>query len=213
MSDDPAWIADVFGDGASTDPDRFPRSRGPFVTWVRSPLGSVVLAFAAVITWFCLGQCLPGAAIGIFAAAQADGEVDAAELTATTMQYLPLILFSGLVVVVAMLVALRKAGWLADDPSPAFSTRKGLRTGAWIAAAFAVCILGATSGRSWRLLAYFVSAVLFAAIHMHLPATPNYIWMALCFTFVYERTGTVWSAVAVHALNNLWGVYALTSGS
>lgn len=53
-----------------------------------------------------------------------------------------------------------------------------------------------------RLAAYVVSAVLFAAIHMNLPATLLYVWMACCFAAAYERTGSVWGAAAVHALNN-----------
>lgn len=53
-----------------------------------------------------------------------------------------------------------------------------------------------------RVVAYAVSALLFALIHFNLPGTPAYLWMAICFTVAYERTGSIWGAVAVHALNN-----------
>jgi membrane protease YdiL (CAAX protease family) len=53
-----------------------------------------------------------------------------------------------------------------------------------------------------RPTAYLITALVFAAIHGHPPAIPLYVWMSFCFTAAYEKTGSVWGAFAVHAINN-----------
>ncbi len=39
-------------------------------------------------------------------------------------------------------------------------------------------------------------------IHFHPPGFLLYIWMAICFTVAYEKTGSVRGAFTVHAINN-----------
>jgi membrane protease YdiL (CAAX protease family) len=53
-----------------------------------------------------------------------------------------------------------------------------------------------------RPAAYLITALVFAAIHVHPPGIPLYIWMSFCFTAAYEKTGSVWGAFGVHAINN-----------
>ena len=59
-----------------------------------------------------------------------------------------------------------------------------------------------------RLIAYIASGLIFALMHMNPTVIPGYIWMAACFAAAYELTGSVWSAVVVHAANNLIAVSA-----
>ena len=51
-------------------------------------------------------------------------------------------------------------------------------------------------------VAYGVTAVAFALIHYNPSGVLTYAWLALCFASVYARTGRLWTAVAVHSLNN-----------
>lgn len=55
---------------------------------------------------------------------------------------------------------------------------------------------------SGPLAAYVLSALAFALIHFNPPALLLYAWLAVCCTIAYQRTGTVWAAIAVHVLNN-----------
>jgi membrane protease YdiL (CAAX protease family) len=54
-------------------------------------------------------------------------------------------------------------------------------------------------GRIWALLA---ASLLFAAIHVHLPVLPALFVFAVALTIVYEVTGSLWAAIAMHALFN-----------
>ncbi|GAB4181142.1 MAG: hypothetical protein Fur0032_22210 [Terrimicrobiaceae bacterium] len=48
----------------------------------------------------------------------------------------------------------------------------------------------------------FVVSLLFAAIHLHLPAMPGLFLLGVVFTVIYERTGTLWAPIAVHSVFN-----------
>ncbi len=58
------------------------------------------------------------------------------------------------------------------------------------------------SERSGRLLAYGVSALAFAIIHGNPAGLVVYLWLGLVFAAVIERTGRLWTAIAVHMTNN-----------
>lgn len=51
-------------------------------------------------------------------------------------------------------------------------------------------------------LALGISSVLFGAIHFHAPAILPLIVLGLCLALAYERTGSLWSAIGLHALFN-----------
>lgn len=46
------------------------------------------------------------------------------------------------------------------------------------------------------------TALLFAAIHLNLPAMPAYFLLAVGLTLAYERTGSLWTPILMHALFN-----------
>jgi membrane protease YdiL (CAAX protease family) len=52
----------------------------------------------------------------------------------------------------------------------------------------------------WSAMA--TSALIFAAIHQNLPAMPAYFLLACGFTLAYERTGSIWTSIAMHMLFN-----------
>ena len=51
-------------------------------------------------------------------------------------------------------------------------------------------------------LAYGASALMFALVHGNLSGLFVYSWLALCFAYVYKRTGRLWTAMVVHFGNN-----------
>ncbi|HEY5793099.1 MAG TPA: CPBP family intramembrane glutamic endopeptidase [Chthoniobacterales bacterium] len=58
--------------------------------------------------------------------------------------------------------------------------------------------------RFWAML---VSAVTFAAIHVHLPAMPGLFVLALVLAVAYELTGSLWTPILMHACFNAVSVY------
>lgn len=44
-----------------------------------------------------------------------------------------------------------------------------------------------------------VSSLIFAAIHGHLPSFPGLIVLAIAFSLLYERTGSLWANILMHA--------------
>jgi membrane protease YdiL (CAAX protease family) len=66
--------------------------------------------------------------------------------------------------------------------------------------------------RSGRALAYAISALAFAAIHQNPAGFVVYLWLGLVFAAVIERTGRMWTAVAVHMGNNAYVLVMLFSG-
>ncbi len=48
----------------------------------------------------------------------------------------------------------------------------------------------------------FITALLFAAVHLSLPALAGLFVLAICFTLAYERTGSLFVPIGMHALFN-----------
>jgi membrane protease YdiL (CAAX protease family) len=53
-----------------------------------------------------------------------------------------------------------------------------------------------------RIPAILISSLLFAAIHVHLPSFPGLFLLAVTLCFLYERTGSLWSNITMHAAFN-----------
>ncbi len=53
-----------------------------------------------------------------------------------------------------------------------------------------------------RIPAILTSSLLFAAIHVHLPSVPGLLLLALILCFLYERTGSLWAPITLHACFN-----------
>lgn len=51
--------------------------------------------------------------------------------------------------------------------------------------------------------AMFACALLFAGIHLNLPAIPALFTLAVCFTLAYEITGSLWTSIVMHMIFNL----------
>ncbi|HEY3107500.1 MAG TPA: CPBP family intramembrane glutamic endopeptidase, partial [Chloroflexota bacterium] len=73
-------------------------------------------------------------------------------------------------------------------------------------------IFTALRGRYGRLLAYPLSALLFAAIHFNLPALLPILVMALGLAFLYDRSGSVVPGIVAHGLNNSVALTLLYAG-
>ena len=54
-------------------------------------------------------------------------------------------------------------------------------------------------GKWWALL---ISAMVFAAIHAHIPSLAGLVALAITLTLVYEGTGSLWAAILMHSLFN-----------
>ncbi|MFV0415578.1 MAG: lysostaphin resistance A-like protein [Chthoniobacterales bacterium] len=61
-----------------------------------------------------------------------------------------------------------------------------------------------------RLPAILFCSILFAAIHLHLPSMFALIILAIALTLVYERTGSLWAPILMHATFNALSVLAAT---
>jgi membrane protease YdiL (CAAX protease family) len=53
-----------------------------------------------------------------------------------------------------------------------------------------------------RIPALLISSLLFAAIHIHLPSVPGLFLLAIILCLLYERTGSLWAPIALHAAFN-----------
>jgi membrane protease YdiL (CAAX protease family) len=53
-----------------------------------------------------------------------------------------------------------------------------------------------------RIPAILVSSLLFAAIHVHLPSAPGLFLLAVILCLLYERTGSLWGNITMHAAFN-----------
>jgi uncharacterized protein len=60
-------------------------------------------------------------------------------------------------------------------------------------------VLRCYSGRWWAMV---TSALVFAAIHAHIPSLAGLFMLAVALTLVYESTGSLWAAIIMHALFN-----------
>jgi membrane protease YdiL (CAAX protease family) len=73
-------------------------------------------------------------------------------------------------------------------------------------------VFTALRGRYGRMVAYPLSALLFAAIHFNLPAILPIVAMALGLAFLYDRSGSVVPGIVAHALNNSVALTILYAG-
>lgn len=105
--------------------------------------------------------------------------------------------------------------WFGLEWSEQDLVGKALAGDGWLLFALAVVVgapvgeelafrcLGYSAMRPWtRPVAALVTAFLFAVVHMNPTATFLYVWLALCCTIVYEKTGRFAAPMAVHAVNN-----------
>ena len=53
-----------------------------------------------------------------------------------------------------------------------------------------------------RIPAILTSSLLFASIHVHLPSVPGLCILAMILCFLYERTGSLWAPITLHAAFN-----------
>ena len=68
----------------------------------------------------------------------------------------------------------------------------------------------AVLSRPWgRAAAALVTTLVFGVIHFNATATFLYVWLALCCTVAYEKTGRTAAPIAVHAANNGLAVAAM----
>lgn len=67
---------------------------------------------------------------------------------------------------------------------------------------FRGCLYGVCRRFAGRWAGMFFSSVVFALIHGHLPSLPGLLILAIALTLVYERTGSLWAAIGLHALFN-----------
>lgn len=54
-----------------------------------------------------------------------------------------------------------------------------------------------------------ISSILFAAMHLHLPSMPGLTVLAVMLCLLYERTGSLWSNIIVHASFNTISIVML----
>ena len=67
---------------------------------------------------------------------------------------------------------------------------------------FRGCIYGIVRKNAGRMVAVFATSVLFALIHGHVPSLPGLFILAVALALVYERTGSLWAPVCLHAAFN-----------
>jgi uncharacterized protein len=58
-------------------------------------------------------------------------------------------------------------------------------------------------GRWWAMV---ISALVFAAIHAHIPSLAGLFVLAVALTLVYENAGSLWASIVMHALFNSFTV-------
>ena len=69
----------------------------------------------------------------------------------------------------------------------------------WIFRGYLYGVVRMYAGPFWGM---FVVSLLFAGIHLHLPAMPGLFVVGVVLTVVYERTGTLLAPIVVHAVFN-----------
>jgi len=60
-----------------------------------------------------------------------------------------------------------------------------------------------------RIPAILISSLLFAAIHLHLPSFPGLFLLAVILCFLYERTGSLWGNITMHAAFNTSSIVSM----
>ena len=67
---------------------------------------------------------------------------------------------------------------------------------------FRGCIYGIVRKGAGRMAAVVATSVLFALIHGHVPSLPGLFILAVALSLVYERTGSLWAPMGLHAAFN-----------
>ena len=67
---------------------------------------------------------------------------------------------------------------------------------------FRGCLYGVLRKSSGRMPAIVLSSIVFALIHGHLPSLPGLFLLAVGLALVYERCGTLWAPISMHAAFN-----------
>lgn len=67
---------------------------------------------------------------------------------------------------------------------------------------FRGCLYGVARSRWGRAAAILVSSALFAAIHGHAPSLPGLMILAAGLALIYERCGSLWAPIGMHAAFN-----------
>lgn len=73
---------------------------------------------------------------------------------------------------------------------------------------FRGCLYGVARASLGRTAAIVASSVLFAAIHWHAPALPGLTIVGLGLALVYERCGSLWAPISMHAAFNALNIAA-----
>jgi membrane protease YdiL (CAAX protease family) len=73
---------------------------------------------------------------------------------------------------------------------------------------FRGCLYGVVRAQWGRTAALVVTSVLFALIHWHAPALPGLTLVGLGLALVYERCGSLWAPIAMHAAFNAFNIVA-----
>jgi len=73
---------------------------------------------------------------------------------------------------------------------------------------FRGCLYGILRQSGGRVPAILVSSVLFALIHGHLPSLPGLLVLAVGLALVYERCGSLWAPISMHAAFNALTIIA-----
>ena len=73
---------------------------------------------------------------------------------------------------------------------------------------FRGCLYGALRQSSGRIPAIVISSILFALIHGHLPSLPGLLVLAAGLALVYERCGSLWAPISMHASFNALTIVA-----
>ncbi len=117
----------------------------------------------------------------------------------------------------------------SDDDSPQelvrFLETSGSLTARWVVAVSAVvaapvleefifrgCLYGVVRRYGGVTVGILFNALLFAAIHAHLPSFGGLFVLAVCLTLAYEWTGSIFVPITMHALFNLVSVASLLQG-
>lgn len=67
---------------------------------------------------------------------------------------------------------------------------------------FRGCLYGILRGACGRTVGILISALLFAAIHGHVPSLGGLFLLAVGLALVYERCGSLWAPISMHAAFN-----------
>jgi membrane protease YdiL (CAAX protease family) len=67
---------------------------------------------------------------------------------------------------------------------------------------FRGCLYGILRQSAGRIVAIIISSLIFALIHGHLPSLAGLVVLAVGLCLLYEKTGSLWAPVLLHASFN-----------